>query len=36
MMPNRPFAESYLPCPFKDVDEDGNLIDVGQDDDDFE
>ncbi len=27
--------ESYLPLAFKDVDEDGDLIDVGKHDDDF-
>ena len=35
LMPGLPLLESYLPIPFKDVDEEGNLIDVGQHDDDF-
>ena len=29
LMPGIPLLESYLPIPFKDVDEEGNLIDVG-------
>jgi hypothetical protein len=35
LKPNCPFSESYLPAPFEDVDEEGSLIDVGQDDEDF-
>ena len=35
LMPNHPLTESFLPNPFEDVDEEGNPIDVGQDDDDF-
>jgi hypothetical protein len=36
LMPNNHMSESYLPSPFEDIDEDGNLIDVGQDDDNFD
>ncbi len=36
LMPGHPLLESYLPIPFRDVDKEGNLIDVGQHDDDFE
>ena len=36
LMPNCPLSESYLPLPFEDVDEEGNLIDVGQDDNEFQ
>ena len=32
LLPDIPLLESYLPLPFKDVDEEGKLIDVGQDD----
>ena len=34
LMPNHPLTESFLPNPFEDVDEEGNPIDAGQDDDD--
>lgn len=34
LRPNMTLSESYLPRPVKDVDEDGNLIDIGQHDDD--
>ncbi len=34
LMPNVPFTESYFPEAFEDIDEEGNKIDVGQDDDD--
>lgn len=36
IMPNTPWTESYLPKPVADVDEEGNYIDVGQYDDDFD
>lgn len=36
LMPNVPLSESYLPPPVNDVDEEGNPIDVGQHDDDFD
>jgi hypothetical protein len=36
LMPNCPLSESYLPLPFEDVGEEGNLIDGGQDDNDFQ
>ena len=36
LMPGLPLLESYLPILFRDVDKEGNLIDVGQHDDDFE
>ncbi len=35
LMPGLPLLESYLCIPFKDIGEEGNLIDVGQHDDDF-
>ncbi len=36
LMPGIPLLESYLSSPVRDVDEEGNMIDVGQHDDGFE
>ena len=36
LQPDVPFLEYHLPPPVNDVDEDGNPIDVGQNDNDYE